>query len=83
LVVMGDRDPDFKDQRGEAEWIASALHGEVMMVPNAGHYPQSQQPEITNAAVLRFLASLEHREVIGTPTPVVSVATSNGAAVGS
>jgi pimeloyl-ACP methyl ester carboxylesterase len=83
LVVMGDRDPDFKDQRGEAEWIASALHGEVMMVANAGHYPQSQQPEITNAAVLRFLASLEHREVIGTPTPVVSVADSNGAAVGS
>jgi pimeloyl-ACP methyl ester carboxylesterase len=55
LVLMGELDPDFPDPRGEAEWIAQALHGEVVMVPEAGHYPQSQQPDITTSAVLSFL----------------------------
>ena len=59
LVVMGELDPDFKDQRGEAEWVAGALGGEVVMVAEAGHYPQSQRPDLTTPAVLRFLASLE------------------------
>jgi pimeloyl-ACP methyl ester carboxylesterase len=61
LVLMGERDPDFPDARGEADWIAQALHGEAVMVPEAGHYPQSQQPEVTTAAVLGFLASLNGR----------------------
>ena len=39
LVVMGEQDPDFKDQRAEADWIAHTMHGEVLMVPEAGHYP--------------------------------------------
>jgi hypothetical protein len=29
------------------------------MVPEAGHYPQSQRPEITTAAALRFLESVK------------------------
>jgi hypothetical protein len=29
----------------------------VVLVPEAGHYAQSQQPDITTAAVLRFLAA--------------------------
>lgn len=61
LVLMGERDPDFPDPRAEAEWIAQALHGEVVMVPEAGHYPQSQQPDVTAAAVLGFLASVNGR----------------------
>jgi pimeloyl-ACP methyl ester carboxylesterase len=28
-----------------------------VMVPEAGHYPQSQQPEQTGEAIMRFLAS--------------------------
>ncbi|WFE97834.1 alpha/beta hydrolase [Micromonospora sp. WMMD987] len=56
LVVMGDRDPDFKDPAAEAAWIGETLHGEVMMVPDAGHYPHAQQPELTTRAVLDFLA---------------------------
>jgi pimeloyl-ACP methyl ester carboxylesterase len=42
LVVMGEQDPDFRDPRAEADWIARALRGQVVMVPEAGHYPQSQ-----------------------------------------
>lgn len=56
LVVMGERDPDFGDPRAEATWIADAVGGTVAMVPDAGHYPQSQQPEAVADAVLGLLA---------------------------
>lgn len=55
LVVMGERDPDFPDPRAEADWIAQTLHAQVVMVPEAGHYPQSQRPDVTTEAVLTFL----------------------------
>lgn len=58
LVIMGDQDPDFPDPKAEAEWIAATLHGEAVMAPEAGHYPQSQQPEVTNSAMLGFLKAL-------------------------
>jgi pimeloyl-ACP methyl ester carboxylesterase len=61
LVVMGDQDPDFPDPRAEAHWIAEALRAEVVMVPDAGHYPQSQRPEITAEAVVRFLNDVNGR----------------------
>lgn len=61
LVVMGDRDPDFKDPAGEARWIAERLHGQAVVVPDAGHYPQSQQPGATADAVLEFLQRAAHR----------------------
>jgi pimeloyl-ACP methyl ester carboxylesterase len=61
LVVMGEQDPDFPDPRAEADWIATALSGEVVMVPEAGHYPQSQRPDVTTGAVLRFLESVPGR----------------------
>jgi pimeloyl-ACP methyl ester carboxylesterase len=46
---------------GEAGWIAQAMDAEVVMVPDAGHYPQSQRPDVTTAAVLRFLAGVPSR----------------------
>lgn len=61
LVVMGERDPDFPNPRAEADWIAQTLHGDVVMVPEAGHYPQSQRPDLTTDAVLRFLATVDGR----------------------
>lgn len=61
LVVMGEQDPDFTDPKIEADWIAHALHGQVTLVPEAGHYPQSQQPEITAGAIRRFFGELENR----------------------
>ncbi len=54
LVIMGEQDPDFSDPKGEADWIAATLHGEVVMVSGAGHYPQSQQPEVTTSALIAF-----------------------------
>jgi pimeloyl-ACP methyl ester carboxylesterase len=54
LVVMGDQDPDFPDPKVEAEWIGEALGAEILMVPESGHYPQSQQPETVGPAIARF-----------------------------
>ena len=61
LVVMGEQDPDFPDPRAEADWIGAALHGRVVMVPDAGHYPQSQQPDVVSSAVVAFLDEAGHR----------------------
>ncbi|HMH57738.1 MAG TPA: alpha/beta hydrolase [Galbitalea sp.] len=55
LVVMGELDPDFPKPAAEAAWIAQQLSAEVLMVPEAGHYPQSQRPELVNPAVIAFL----------------------------
>jgi pimeloyl-ACP methyl ester carboxylesterase len=58
LVVMGQEDPDFADPTAEAQWIGTALGSAVAMVAEAGHYPQSQQPEATAEAVLNFLGTV-------------------------
>jgi pimeloyl-ACP methyl ester carboxylesterase len=58
LVLMGEKDPDFPDPKAEADWIGDTLSAEVVMVPDAGHYPQSQRPDITTDAVLRFLKAV-------------------------
>ena len=55
LVVMGDRDPDFADPRGEAAYIAGRLRAAVVMVPGAGHYPHAEYPEVVTPAILEFL----------------------------
>lgn len=58
IVIMGEKDPDFKDPAAEARFIAKTLDATVVMVPDAGHYPQAQQPEITAKAVLDFLKAV-------------------------
>jgi pimeloyl-ACP methyl ester carboxylesterase len=55
LVVMGERDPDFRDPAGEARFIAGRLGAKVLMVPGAGHYPQAHYPEVVGPAVIRFV----------------------------
>ena len=56
LVVMGEKDPDFPDPAAEARWIADRLSGEVLMVPDAGHYPQAEFPQLVSPAVVRFVS---------------------------
>jgi pimeloyl-ACP methyl ester carboxylesterase len=59
MVIMGTQDPDFPDPSDEAAWIGHALSAEVVMIPEAGHYPQSQQPDLTTKAVVRFLKAVD------------------------
>lgn len=60
MVVMGEKDPDFKDPGAEAGWIASRLDSEVLMVPGAGHYPQAEFPELVASRVVAFLGNVAH-----------------------
>jgi pimeloyl-ACP methyl ester carboxylesterase len=55
LVVMGEKDPDFADPAVEARFVADRLRARVVMIPNAGHYPQAEFPEITGPAIVEFL----------------------------
>jgi pimeloyl-ACP methyl ester carboxylesterase len=61
LVVMGELDPDFPSPEGEAEWIVQQLGGSVLMVPDAGHYPHAQHPEVVVPAVTAFLETATRR----------------------
>ncbi len=55
LVVMGTRDPDFKDPQAEASWVAGQTHATVEMIEGAGHYPQTEMADITAEKILDFL----------------------------
>lgn len=58
LVVMGSKDPDFPDPQAEAELIAARLAGRVVVIPGAGHYPQSEFPELTSPEIVAFAQAL-------------------------
>jgi pimeloyl-ACP methyl ester carboxylesterase len=64
LVLMGSKDPDFKNPETEARWVAEALRGTYELVPGAGHYPHAELPEVTGPRVLQFLHTLEPAEVL-------------------
>ncbi|MEV4753948.1 alpha/beta hydrolase [Micromonospora sp. NPDC049559] len=55
LVVMGEKDPDFPDPAAEARFAAERLRGELLLVPEAGHYPMAEYPETVNPALVRFV----------------------------
>ncbi len=54
LVLMGEHDPDFPDPRAEAAWIADQIPAEVVLVPDAGHYPQVEYPDSVNPTLITF-----------------------------
>ncbi len=54
LVVMGTRDPDFKQPAQEAQWVGTALHAQVHMIEGAGHYPHAEMPEQVTPLLLSF-----------------------------
>jgi pimeloyl-ACP methyl ester carboxylesterase len=57
LIVMGERDPEFKEPRAEAGAMAADLSCpvEIAIIPAAGHYPQAQAPTATGAVIAAFL----------------------------
>jgi pimeloyl-ACP methyl ester carboxylesterase len=63
LVVIGEQDPDFADPAAEARLASERMAGpvEVLMVPEAGHYPQSQRPDVVTPAVTAFLRRVHPR----------------------
>ncbi|WP_017546619.1 alpha/beta fold hydrolase [Nocardiopsis prasina] len=59
VVIMGELDPDWKDPRAEADWVASVVRGEVVMVPDCGHYAQSQRPDVVVPALVDLIEKAE------------------------
>jgi pimeloyl-ACP methyl ester carboxylesterase len=55
LVVMGSKDPDFKDPAAEAQRLGQQLHAQVAMIAGAGHYPHAELPEACAPHILAFL----------------------------
>ena len=59
LVVMGTKDPDWPDPAAEAAWIIDHLsESSLLLVEDAGHYPQTEIPEKVTPGVLDFLAEV-------------------------
>jgi pimeloyl-ACP methyl ester carboxylesterase len=55
LAFVGALDPDFRDPGAERTWIES-LGAQAVLVPESGHYPHAQRPDVTVPATLAFLA---------------------------
>jgi pimeloyl-ACP methyl ester carboxylesterase len=62
LVVMGTADPDFGDPAGEARWIAEQLDAEVVLVPDAGHYPHEEYPDLVCPPLISFCQRATSRQ---------------------
>lgn len=54
LVVMGEKDRDWPDPAAEGRFVAEALDGDLLIVPNSGHYPMAEYPEQVNPVVQTF-----------------------------
>jgi pimeloyl-ACP methyl ester carboxylesterase len=62
LVLMGSKDPDFKQPEAEAQWVANALRGTYHLIEGAGHYPQTEMPDVTAPLIMSFLHTLDERK---------------------
>ncbi|HEX5338697.1 MAG TPA: alpha/beta hydrolase [Gallionella sp.] len=72
LVVMGSRDPDFRDARAEANWLANKLGTQSVIVEGGGHYPHVETPQQIAPAVIAFLE--QHRGgILNVTAPTQSV----------
>lgn len=59
LVLMGSKDPDFKNPEAEAKRVSEAVRGEYKMIENAGHYPHAEMPEVTAPLMIEFMNTLK------------------------
>lgn len=61
LVVMGELNPGSLGPASRADWIAEQVNGQALTVPEAGHYPQAQRPDLVGPAVKAFADRLDGR----------------------
>lgn len=60
LVLMGAVDPDYPDPAAEAAAIAEAITSptQIVVIPDAGHYPMAERVDATASAMLPFLRAV-------------------------
>lgn len=63
MILMGSKDPDFKEPEAEARWVADSVRGRYHMVPEAGHYPHAEMPETVAPLITSFLETLPSQQV--------------------
>ncbi len=61
MVVMGTKDPDFRDPRTEAARTAEEIGAELRLIDGAGHYPQTEMPDQTNPVIVDFIRKCERQ----------------------
>jgi pimeloyl-ACP methyl ester carboxylesterase len=62
LVLHAEHDPEFADPAGELAYALDHLtgtHPVGVMVPDAGHYPHSQRPDVVVPALLELLSAAD------------------------
>jgi pimeloyl-ACP methyl ester carboxylesterase len=59
LVIMGTKDPDFKQPVQEAQFLGNALHAPVHMIEGAGHYPHAEMPEQVAPLLISFFQQVQ------------------------
>lgn len=67
LVLIGEHDPDYRSPEDELAWALTAISADGMLVPDAGHYPQAQRPDIVVPALLSFLSTARPAGISGAP----------------
>lgn len=64
MVVMGEKDPDWSEPLKEMEWVAGQFQGaKTLAVPEAGHAPQFEKPDIVGNGVLEFVNELRSQSL--------------------
>lgn len=56
LVIWGMKDSAFRPHQ-LAKWCEALPQAEVVELPDAGHWPHEEQPDVVAAALTRFLAA--------------------------
>ena len=54
-VIIGSKDPDYKDQAAEMEKLQKMFDADTTMIDGAGHYPHAEFPDQTGRIVLEYL----------------------------
>ncbi|KAJ3105810.1 hypothetical protein HDU96_008411 [Phlyctochytrium bullatum] len=62
MLVMGEKDPDFKNPEEETDYVKSSLTAstlvEKLMVADAGHYPHVEKPNLVAPRIVEFLEAI-------------------------
>lgn len=61
MVLMGTRDPDFKNPEAEARIVAERSKGRYKMVEGAGHYPHAEMPDTVAPDIIAFAKQYTER----------------------
>jgi len=58
LVIIGERDPDYRDPVAELARAQEVLGAEGLLVADTAHYPQHQAPDVVVPAVVALLGRI-------------------------